>query len=64
LVREVTRRPTDLAIFSLLAMTTGTIGIRLLPRNDLALLLVGVHVFLGVALIGLLGFVLGNRIRR
>ncbi|WZO95895.1 pentapeptide repeat-containing protein [Isosphaeraceae bacterium EP7] len=59
-----TRNPVDLAIFSMLAMTTGSIGIRLLPASDLALTLVGVHVFLGVALIGLLGFVLGNRIRR
>lgn len=64
LVKTVTRNPVDLAIFSLLAMSTGSIGVRLLPRDDLALALVGVHVFLGIALIGLLGFVLGNRIRR
>jgi uncharacterized protein YjbI with pentapeptide repeats len=64
IVSATTRAPADLAIFSLLAMTTGSIGIRLLPRGDLALTLVGIHVFLGVALIGLLGFVLGNRIRR
>ncbi len=63
-VRVMTRNPIDLAIFSLLAMTTGSIGIRFLPRNDLALTLVGIHLFLGIALIGLLGFVLGNRIRR
>jgi uncharacterized protein YjbI with pentapeptide repeats len=62
--RRVTHRPVDLAIFSLLAMTTGNLGVRLLPRSDLALLLVGTHVFLSIALIGLLGFVLGNRIRR
>jgi hypothetical protein len=59
-----TRNLADLAIFSLLAMTTGNLGLRLLPSDDLALTLVGIHVFLGIALIGLLGFVLGNRIRR
>ncbi len=63
-VRVPTRNALDLAIFGLLAMTTGSIGMRLLPANDLALVLVGIHLFLGVALIGLLGFVLGNRIRR
>jgi uncharacterized protein YjbI with pentapeptide repeats len=63
-VRVPTRAPTDLAIFGLLAMTTGSIGMRLLPAHDLALILVGLHLFLGVALVGLLGFVLGNRIRR
>ncbi|MDR3633768.1 MAG: pentapeptide repeat-containing protein [Isosphaeraceae bacterium] len=64
IIKVPTRHPVDLAIFGLLAMTTGSIGIRLLPAHDLALALVGLHVFLGVALIGLLGFVLGNRIRR
>jgi uncharacterized protein YjbI with pentapeptide repeats len=59
-----TRHPRDLALFGLLAMTTGSIGLRLLPAHDLALMLVGIHLFLGVALIGLLGFVVGNRIRR
>ena len=63
-VRVMTRNPIDLAIFSLLAMTTGSIGIRFYRDNDLALTLVGIHLFLGIALIGLLGFVLGNRIRR
>ena len=64
LIREVTRDPIDLAIFSLLAMTTGTVGVELLPRDRLALTLIGLHVFLGIAMTGLLGFVLGNRIRR
>ncbi|MHC5544160.1 pentapeptide repeat-containing protein, partial [Singulisphaera rosea] len=63
-VRVTTRHPVDLAIFGLLAMTTGSIGIRLLPAHDLALTIVGIHVFISVALVGLLGFVLGNRIRR
>ena len=34
------------------------------PRGDLTLALMGTQAFLGVALTGLLGFVLGNRIRR
>jgi hypothetical protein len=59
-----TRNPLDLAIFSMVAMTTGSPGVLLIPAHDLALTLVGLHVFLGVSLIGLLGFVLGNRIRR
>jgi uncharacterized protein YjbI with pentapeptide repeats len=63
-IRKATHDPIDLAIFSLLAMTTGSIGVHLLPGHNLALMLVGGHVFLGIALIGLLGFVLGNRIRR
>lgn len=63
-VHVLTRNPKDLAIFSLLAMTTGSVGIRLLPKDDLALILIGIHVFLGIALIGLLGFVIGNRVRR
>jgi uncharacterized protein YjbI with pentapeptide repeats len=64
IVKVPTQQPRDLAIFGLLAMTIGSIGMRLLPAHDFALILVGIHVFLGVALIGLLGFVLGNRIRR
>jgi uncharacterized protein YjbI with pentapeptide repeats len=62
--KVLTRHPIDLAIFGLLAMTTGSIGMRLLPANDLALTLVAIHLFLGVSLVGLFGFVLGNRIRR
>jgi hypothetical protein len=58
------RNPVAVAIFSLLIMTTGSPAGGLAPRGDLALLLMGVHAFLGIALIGLLGFVLGNRIRR
>ena len=53
-----------MAIFSLLVMTTGSPEGGLAPRGDLTLLLMGVHAFLGIALTGLLGFVLGNRIRR
>jgi hypothetical protein len=63
-VRAPIRNPVDVAIFSLLVMTTGSPEGGLAPRGDLTLLLMGVHAFLGIALTGLLGFVLGNRIRR
>ena len=63
-VRVATRNPIVVAIFSLLVMTTGSPEGGLAPRGDLTLLLMGVHAFLGIALTGLLGFVLGNRIRR
>ena len=59
-----TRNPVVVAIFSLLVMTTGSPEGGLAPRGDLTLLLMGVEAFLGIALTGLLGFVLGNRIRR
>ena len=59
-----TRDPAGVAIFSLLVMTTGSPAGALQPRGDITLLLMGVQAFLGVALTGLLGFVLGNRIRR
>ena len=59
-----TRNPVVVAIFSLLVMTTGSPEGGLAPRDDLTLLLMGVEAFLGIALTGLLGFVLGNRIRR
>ena len=59
-----TRDPVDVAIFGLVAMATGSPELGLLPRDRFALLLTGLHVFLGIALTGLLGFVLGNRIRR
>jgi uncharacterized protein YjbI with pentapeptide repeats len=58
------RNPIVLAIFSLLIMTTGSPEGGLAPRGDFTLLLMGVESFLGIALTGLLGFVLGNRIRR
>jgi uncharacterized protein YjbI with pentapeptide repeats len=63
-VQVPTRNPVAVAIFSLLVMTTGSSEGGLAPRGDLTLLLMGVHAFLGIALTGLLGFVLGNRIRR
>lgn len=63
-VRVSTHDPAGVALFSLLVMTTGSPAGNLQPRGDLTLSLMGVQAFLGVALTGLLGFVLGNRIRR
>jgi uncharacterized protein YjbI with pentapeptide repeats len=64
IVRGPTRNPIVVAIFSLLVMTTGSPEGGLAPRGDLTLLLMGIEAFVGIALTGLLGFVLGNRIRR
>lgn len=64
-VKVVTHRPLDLAIFSLSAMTTsGTPSAYLMPTNANTLLLSGIQALLGIFLTGLLGFVAGNRIRR
>ncbi len=63
--RVITRKPLDLAIFSLLAMTTsGNPAVGLLPRNEIIHLLTGIQALIGIGLTGLLGFVIGNRIRR
>ncbi len=63
--RTVTRRPVDLAVFSLLALTTsGTPAVGLLPRNEAVHLLTGIQALLGISLTGLLGFVAGHRLRR
>ena len=65
LVRSVTRHPFDLATFSLMAMSTsGSPVIGLMPRNEFIQFLIALEAFLGISLTGLLGFVLGNRIRR
>ena len=61
----MTHDPVDLAIFSLLAMTTsGSPVVELQPAGKLVHLLTGVQALLGIALTGLLGFVIGNRVRR
>ena len=61
----VTRDLGDLAVFSLLAMTTsGNAAVGLTARQDMVHLFTSIQAFLGVTLFGLLGFVLGNRIRR
>ena len=55
----------EVAIFSLLAMSTsGSPATGVAPSNVLVHLLTGMQALLGIALTGLLGFVLGNRIRR
>ena len=52
-------------MFSLLAMTTQGIPYPFLePRNEAVYVLTGLEAVLCIALTGLLGFVLGNRIRR
>jgi uncharacterized protein YjbI with pentapeptide repeats len=63
--RVVTRNGMDLAIFSLMALSTsGSPAVGLEPRDETVHLLTAVEATLGIALTGLLGFVLGNRIRR
>ena len=60
-----TRNPLDVAAFSLSVMTTvGTLGGELRPRSEWVSLLAGLQALLGIGLTGLLGFVIGNRIRR
>jgi len=62
-ILEPTRNLIDLALFSLGAMTTmDSTGLE--PRTSWVQLLVGFEALLGITLTGLLGFVLGNRIRR
>lgn len=60
-----TRSPLHVAVFSLSSMTTlGAGSTGLAPRNAWVSLLAGVQAALGIGLTGLLGFVVGNRIRR
>ncbi|HZY84306.1 MAG TPA: pentapeptide repeat-containing protein [Gemmataceae bacterium] len=62
--RVPTRGPADLAVFSLFSMiTSAQPPVGLLPADEYARLLTGVHALLGWTLTGLLGFVLGNRMR-
>jgi hypothetical protein len=64
-VKEPTRHPLDLATFSLLTMAqldTGQAGLE--PGNQFVYLLSGVEALLTIFLTGLVGFVVGNRIRR
>ena len=64
-VKTPTHRPIDLAIFSLMAMTTsGSSSAGLEPRDALVYLLTGLQALMGIALTGLLGFVMGNLVRR
>jgi hypothetical protein len=59
----LTRDPGDLALFSLGAMTTmEPEGLK--PANDVVQVAARLEALFAIALTGLLGFVLGNRIRR
>lgn len=60
----VVRSPARVAVFTLTALLTGGNPGDLQPSNDLVQLLIGVEAFLGIALTGLLGFVVGAKIRR
>lgn len=65
IVRVTTRSLSDLALFStsmMLAKDTTHVG--LAPRGELTFLLTNAQTFLGLFLSGLLGFVLGHRLRR
>lgn len=63
IILEPTRNLIDLAIFSLGAMTTmDPVGLE--SRTPWVQFLAGLEALIGIALTGLLGFVVGNRIRR
>lgn len=63
-VTRVTRRPLDLAVYSLSAMTSSDTPSGYEPRDNLIILMGGAQALLGVGLTGLLGFVAGNLVRR
>ena len=62
---ESLRDVVDLAIFSLISMTSAEgPAVGLAPRSAAVHVLTGLQVLVSIALTGLLGFVLGSRIRR
>lgn len=62
---SVTHRLTDLAVYSIMAMTTSGLADGVLkPANLWISFLGGLQILIGIFLTGLLGFVAGNRIRR
>ena len=64
-VKVPTHNAWDLATFSLLAMSTsGSPAVGLQPKDEMVHFLTAMEALLGITLTGLLGFVLGNRIRR
>ncbi len=64
-VLEPTQSLKDLTIFTLITMTSSEgPTVKLLPRSETIHYLTSLETLLGVSLTGLLGFVLGNRIRR
>jgi uncharacterized protein YjbI with pentapeptide repeats len=58
------RDPVNLAIFSFMAMTASNPPNGMEPASTLMYLLTGIQTLIGVALTGLLGFVMGNLVRR
>jgi hypothetical protein len=63
--RVRTRSPADLAVFTMFSMiTSAQPPVGLLPADEFARLLTGVQALLGTVLTGMLGFVLGNRMKR
>lgn len=63
-VRTVTHRPLDLAVYSIMVMTTSGQPPGFEGRTNATYAMIGIEAMLGISLSGLLGFVLGNRIRR
>ena len=63
-VSSTVRDPVELAIFSFMAMAASEPPNGLTPSSTSMYLLTGVQTLIGVALTGLLGFVLGNLVRR
>lgn len=64
-VKTVSHNFFELGIFSLLAMTTsGSPAVGLLPSSQAVHFITGIQALLGISFTGLLGFVVGNRIRR
>ena len=64
-IRLTTRSPIDLAIFSLFAMVSPSdppVGLE--AKNEFVHLLIGLQSLIGIMLTGLLGFVMGNLVRR
>ena len=60
----VTRNPLKVAAFSFLTMAPGARAGTLVARGQWVLVLAGLQSLLAIALTGLFGFVIGNRIRR
>lgn len=64
-MRQVTRNPVDLLVFSFMNMlSTSAPDIGIKPLNEVIFLLASVQGALGIVLIGLFGYVLGNRMHR
>jgi len=65
IIRTPTHNLADVAVFAMFSMiTSAQPPVGLLPADEVARLLMGVQALVGTALIGMLGFVMGNRMRR